>query len=73
MSGVIRQFPSLVLKNPYSCAPAKATYALMTAINLETGPRDFPKSAGMYYKLAAALSDNKFFKTMLENYNKRQQ
>jgi hypothetical protein len=73
MSGVIRQFPSLVLKNPYSCAPAKATYALMMAINLETGPRDFPKSAGMYYKLAAALSDNKFFKTMLENYNKRQQ
>jgi hypothetical protein len=45
--------------------------ALIAAFDLETGPRDFPKWAAQYYRLAAELSDKPFFKTMLDNFNKR--
>jgi hypothetical protein len=73
MNGVIKKFPSNTVTFPYECASQQATYALITAFFLEIGPRDFPKSAGAYYRLAAELSDKKFFKTMLENFNERRE
>jgi hypothetical protein len=69
---LVRKFPSNTVPYPYQCASQRAaTYALMTAFDLETGPRDFPKWAAQYYRLAAELSDKPFFKTMLDNFNKR--
>jgi len=70
---IVRKFPLNTFDFPFSCAPQKATYSLIAGFYLEMFPVDHIKEAETYFKLATELSDKQFFKTMLDNFNKRRQ
>lgn len=69
---IIQKFPSKLIDSPFECPPQKATYALIAAFYMEFSRPIHNDEAEEYYKLATILSDNAFFKTMLDNYYKRQ-
>ncbi len=70
---ILRKFPSSTFDFPFSCAPQKATYALIAGFYLEISARDYIKEAETYYKLATELSDKQFsrqcWKTLIRDDN----
>lgn len=59
------------LNLPYRCNPDKASYALITALNMEFSQRPYIDGAEKFYELAATLSESLFYDKMLRNFRKR--
>jgi hypothetical protein len=70
---ILKELTTDLVDFPYPCSIDKATTALMVGHYLEMSPRDYSNEAEKYFILAAALSDNEFYKTMLDNFKKRRE